>query len=181
MSQHLTDPKHPLDQTEISSEQIKTSDCWTLGIEISPIEIQSGRWTTTEWKIIQLWPDRASAEKDLQTNPDNRFITFLDLQLYRDERTAYRFNLNSVVPHLFVQCDEDEADSSVIPNEITAAQDTAGAWLDGEHVVLEYPMPDAIQCWLEAYMAEHGELIEQKKKRRYAELDKEKDSGHAKR
>lgn len=151
----------------------RTSDSWYLGVEIDQIELQSGRWVTEEWKIVQLWPDLESAKTDTQSSGKDRFITFLNLQLYRDERTAYRFNLTSEAPHLFVQCDEDETDGLITPNEITAAQDVAGAWLDGDHLVLEYPMPEAIQCWLEAYMAEHGELIEQKKKRRYAELDKD--------
>lgn len=153
----------------------RTPSSWRLGIELAAEEINRGRWSSLNWKVKQLWPDEDSWQQSLSQQPRNADLTtFLDLVLYRDERSAYRFNLASVQPHLFIQCDEDEENDRWIPNEITACQDVAAEWLDGEHSVLETPMPEAIQCWLEAYMAEHGELIEHKKKRRYAEGGKKK-------
>lgn len=150
-------------------------DCWHLGIELEAVEIHMGRWISEEWKIKQLWPSLAGHQANKNGNKTHNGIgltTFLDLTLYRDERTAYRFNLSSVVPHLFILCDEDEENDIWTPSEITACQDVAASWLDGEHKVLETPMPEAVQCWMETFMAEHGELVEEMKKRRYAEGDK---------
>ncbi len=155
-----------------------------LGIELSPLELRSGRWVLQEWQIDQLWPapdtapDNSAPENQKQEglkeqSPDGNPLTWLPLELHRDERSAYRFNLNSVVPHLFVLCDDTEGDEW-LPMQITACQDLAASWLDGEQKVLEYPMPEALQCWMEAFITEHGELIEVKRKKRYAGEKKDK-------
>ncbi len=141
-----------------------------LGIELSPLELRSGRWVLQEWQIDQIWPepqDNPPAEGAQEQSAKGNPVTWLPLELHRDERSAYRFNLNSVVPHLFVLCDDSEGDEWQ-PMQITACQDLAASWLDGEQKVLEYPMPEALQCWIEGFIAEHGELIEVKKKKRYA-------------
>ncbi|QJQ96620.1 MULTISPECIES: DUF3305 domain-containing protein [Halomonadaceae] len=92
----------------------------------------------------------------------------LDLQLYMTERTAYRFNLNSSSPRLFVRC--GFTGRAPVPDAITASQDVAAAWMDGEQQVLETPMPMALQVWIEAYLAHHGEGPDpgRKKKRKGA-------------
>jgi len=146
-----------------SNQQTNTKDTRFLGIELTPLELRSGRWVLQEWQIQQLWPESSSPDAASQANP----ITWLPLELYKDERSAYRFNLDSVVPHLFVLC--DDSDENVwLPIQMTACQDLAASWLDGEQKVLEYPMPEALQCWMEAFITEHGELIEGKRKKRYA-------------
>ncbi|WP_086481967.1 DUF3305 domain-containing protein [Oceanospirillum sanctuarii] len=149
-----------------------------LGIELSPLELRSGRWVLQEWQIDQIWPEpqdnppaAGAQEQSAKGNP----VTWLPFELHRDERSAYRFNLNSVVPHLFVLCDDSEGDEWQ-PMQITACQDLAASWLDGEQKVLEYPMPEALQCWMEAFITEHGELIEVKKKKRYAGEKRPKDN-----
>lgn len=138
-------------------------NCKRLGVELEPISIKLGQWQSDEWHVLALWPDSV-AQPDT-SNP----VTFLELILHRDERMAYRFNLDSVSPHLFVLC--DDADEPWLPVQITACQDLAASWLDGEQKVLEYPMPEAIQCWIEAFQSEHGELLEVKRKKQYAACD----------
>lgn len=109
-------------------------------------------FTMTRWGIVDLAPGHAGPWT-------------LDLQLYMTERAAYRFNLTSVTPRLFVRAGEAGAEPR--PTAITASQDVAAGWLDGEHRVLEVDMPLAVQAWLEAYLAHHGEApAEGRKKKR---------------
>lgn len=158
-------------QPDINSSAVKPTNIKIIGIELRPLELRSGRWVLHEWQIDQLWPESQDPDnRPAQSNGDN-LIFWLPLELFRDERSAYRFNLNSVVPHLFVLCDDSESDIWQ-PVHISACQDLAASWLDGEQRVLEYPMPEAIQCWIEAFITEHGELIEGKRKKRYAGEDK---------
>ncbi|HSH56515.1 MAG TPA: DUF3305 domain-containing protein [Halomonas sp.] len=100
----------------------------------------------------------------------------LILQLTMTERAAYRFNLTSHTPRLFVRC--GDAGESPVPSAITASQDVAASWMDGEQQVLDVAMPVAIQSWLEAYLARHGEASEQgrKEKRKGADRDREMSS-----
>ena len=92
----------------------------------------------------------------------------VDLQLYMTERTAYRHNLTAEQPRLFLRCAEDQGTAR--PEAITASQEVAAGWMDGDWLVLDTPMPLAIQAWIEAYLVRHGEAPDEgrKKKRKGA-------------
>ena len=110
---------------------------------------QVKRFTLTQWRIAEI------------TQGDN----VLNLQLSMTERAAYRFNLTSTTPRLFVRA--GFTGQTPKPDAITASQDVAAGWMDGEQQVLEAPMPMAIQVWLESYLARHGEApLEMRKKKR---------------
>ncbi|MCL7939131.1 DUF3305 domain-containing protein [Halomonas sp. ATCH28] len=129
---------------------ISSSRSLSFDVVGEPLAIKG--FTTTRWEIIDLAPGHAGPWT-------------LDLQLYMTERAAYRFNLTSATPRLFVQA--GEAGARPTPTAITASQDVAAGWLDGEHRVLEVNMPLAIQAWIEAYLAHHGEApAEGRKKKR---------------
>ncbi|SFT67934.1 DUF3305 domain-containing protein [Halomonas saccharevitans] len=132
-----------------------TSSTRSLSFEVvgEPLTIKG--FTTTRWRIADLAPGDTGSCR-------------LSLQLYMTERAAYRFNLTSRTPRLFVRA--GEAGGTPSPDAITASQDVAAGWLDGEHRVLEVDMPLAIQAWIEAYLAHHGEAPEEgrKKKRKGA-------------
>lgn len=113
---------------------------------------QVKRFTLTQWRI---------AELALGDQGDN----VLSLQLSMTERAAYRFNLTSTTPRLFVRA--GFTGQTPKPDAITASQDVAAGWMDGEQQVLEAEMPMAIQVWLESYLARHGEApMEMRKKKR---------------
>lgn len=117
-----------------------------LGIALRADRVTSKGFTTTRWRVSELVPGEGAPHA-------------LDLQLSLTERAAYRFNLTSPSPRLFVNAgDPDEAPC---PVSITASQEVAAAWLDGEQRVLEVAMPLAIQAWLESYLARHGEAPDQ--------------------
>ncbi len=134
-----------------------------LSFEIVGEPLTVKGFATTRWRIANLAPGDAGPCR-------------LDLQLYMTERAAYRFNLTSRTPRLFVRA--GEADGTPRPDAITASQDVAAGWLDGEHRVLEIDMPLALQAWLEAYLAHHGEAPEEgrKKKRKGAGRAREAES-----
>lgn len=124
----------------------------TLSFDLNSETYHIKGFTSTQWHINRLSP-----------GDDGTFV--LDLQLLLTERAAYRFNLSAGTPRLFVRC----GDSGGLPSPaaITASQDVAASWLDGEHQVLEVEMPLAIQLWLEAYLSRHGEApAEGRKKKR---------------
>ncbi|MCA0917909.1 MULTISPECIES: DUF3305 domain-containing protein [Halomonas] len=97
--------------------------------------------------------------------PGNSGPWVLTLVLSMTERAAYRFNLESQTPRLFVRA--GHSDLPPKPDAVTASQDVAANWMDGEHRVLATPMPLALQAWVEAYLAAHGEApTEGRKKKR---------------
>ncbi|GGX78752.1 hypothetical protein GCM10007160_02520 [Litchfieldella qijiaojingensis] len=126
-----------------------------LSFDLASESRQVKGFTTTHWRVVEL-------------QPGERGPWALDLQLYLTERAAYRFNLSARTPRLFVRC--GEAGQAPRPSAITASQEVAASWLDGEQQVLEADMPLAIQAWLEAYLARHGEAPPEggKKKRKGA-------------
>ncbi|PMR70631.1 DUF3305 domain-containing protein [Halomonas heilongjiangensis] len=106
---------------------------------------------STQWRIVDLTPGDGGP-------------WVLTLQLYLTERAAYRFNLDAGTPQLFVRCGESSGEPR--PSAITASQDVAASWLDGEQQVLEVAMPLALQAWLEAYLARHGEAPDEGRKKK---------------
>jgi hypothetical protein len=134
----------------------KSIDRWPMQIALQHESVLTRGWETERWSIKELIPQTDEREG----------YTHIVLALYKDERTAYRFNLNSASPHLFVLCDEDETTNQLSAMHITASQDEAASFMDGEHQVLEIAMPAAVQCWIDSYLGIHGELIDEGKKKR---------------
>lgn len=134
----------------------KSTDRWPMQVSLQHETVLTRGWETERWSIRDLCPDAVKGDG----------YTDLTLELHKDERTAYRFNLNATSPHLFLLCDEDEASGELIPMHMTASQDEAASFMDGEHQMLETPMPAAVQCWIDSYLGIHGELIEEGKKKK---------------
>ncbi|MCA1769260.1 MAG: DUF3305 domain-containing protein [Halomonas sp.] len=127
----------------------------TLSLDLESTSRRIKGFTSTQWRIIDLTPG--------DTGP-----WVLTLQLFLTERAPYRFNLEAGTPRLFVLCGESGAVPD--PSAITASQDVAATWLDGEQQVFEVEMPLAVQAWIEAYLVRHGEAPDEgrKKKRQRA-------------
>ncbi len=160
--------------TSVSEQEVRH---WPLIVRLRRRTINQGRWEAYSWVIARFSSDR---DVDLSGHPSGKsspregltcnqevideltsdFVwQGLSLELYRDERAAYRFNLSSHDPRLFLVCNEGEdEDSNMEPFLITASQDEAASYMDGgEEDVLSLSMPEAIHCWMEAFMARHGE------------------------
>ncbi|SNY98502.1 DUF3305 domain-containing protein [Halomonas sp. hl-4] len=110
------------------------------------------RFSQTQWRI-----------GELTLGEQGPYVLFLQLSM--TERAAYRFNLTAATPRLFVRA--GFTGQAPEPGAITASQDVAAGWMDGEQQVLEVAMPMAIQIWIESYLARHGEApMEIRKKKR---------------
>lgn len=124
----------------------------TLSVTLAAEPKQMKGFTLTQWRIAQL-------------TPGDQGEHVLGLQLTMTERAAYRFNLSSSSPRLFVRA--GFTGQAPRPDAISASQDVAAGWLDGEQQVLETAMPVAIQVWIESYLARHGEApVQGRKKKR---------------
>lgn len=136
--------------------ELRTDSSWPLQIRLSRENIIMNGWESERWQVAELLPHQAKGSGYFN----------LSLDLHKDERTAYRFNLNSASPFLFILCHQDDVNGNVVPAHITASQDDAASFMDGEHQLLEYPMPPALQCWIDTYLGIHGELIDEGKKKK---------------
>lgn len=138
----------------------KDESIWPIAFRLASEEKQIGRWSTLSWSIedVCLY-DQDKKNEVVQS--EGGYI--LPLELYRDERTEYRFNLSSQDPHLFIVCEEENEQLS--PLLVTAAQSVAGSYMDGDYQVLHIQIPLQVQAWMEAFIGRHGELIEFRRKR----------------
>ncbi|MCG9631049.1 DUF3305 domain-containing protein [Vibrio sp. Isolate30] len=142
------------DTKELEQQYEKTETSWSIGVHRVEKEIKTGMWTTTQWEL---------AGFDLSPNSDTKDVCLL--QLHKDERTDYRFNLSSQQPKLFLVMDNVDSGVPVI-QLLTASQTVAGQYMDGDNQVLSFDMPLAVQAWMEAFIGRHGELLETRRKKR---------------
>ncbi|MEH6469778.1 MAG: DUF3305 domain-containing protein [Halopseudomonas sp.] len=175
----LADPKIG----SLSSADIRF---WPLLVRLRKKSIQRGLWEVDSWSLEGCDSDRASEQRQAlgfeqipldDTSTDYQW-SGLSLELFRDERAAYRFNLTATDPRLFVICNEE--DELMQPYLVTASQDEASSYMDGgEEDVYSIPMPEAVQCWIEGFIARHGEpeLEAGKSKRRHHGKRKKSEQG----
>nr|WP_240478269.1 DUF3305 domain-containing protein [Photobacterium aquae] len=138
----------------------KDESIWPIGFRLVSEEKKIGRWTTLSWSIedVCLYGEE---EKESLAAVEGGYV--LPLELYRHERSDYRFNLSSRDPHLFIVCEEENEQLS--PLLITASQGLASGYMDGDYQVLHIQTPIQVQAWMEAYIGRHGEQIEFRKNR----------------
>lgn len=147
----------------------KTSAQWPIVCELIKQTYQISRWQSEEWQWqgVILSPQDFVHDANINLADDSNrdaacYQTSLMLELFRDERMDYRFNLSSTQPKLFLALTQDEHKKAV---KLTASQASAAAYMDADYQVLALDMPLAVQIWMEAYMTKHGELVEVKKKK----------------
>lgn len=133
----------------------KTEDLWPIECKLTVNEVSAGKWTTIQQQLsgFNLKPEQQSDQLTI-------------LQLHKDERTDYRFNLSSQQPKLFLVLDTFDGDEQAKIVSLTASQNVASRFMDGEYLVLSDDMPLAVQAWMEAYIGRHGELLEMRRKKR---------------
>ncbi|AUD58699.1 MAG: DUF3305 domain-containing protein [Gammaproteobacteria bacterium] len=125
-----------------------TTNVWPMYVSLKKVEKQVGRWTSVQWEIEHLLPATHQA-------PDN--ATLVLLELHKDERASYRLNLDVDNAMLYLVCDET-ADGTWIPAALSADQNVAAGCLEGNTPVINLLMPEAIACWIEAFITQHGEV-----------------------
>lgn len=141
---------------EVANAQLEKSESlWTMNCDLKSHEISTGIWSTTQWQLL-----------GFGLQPDSHTGSTTTLQLHRDERTDYRFNLSSQQPKLFLVLDTEDSEEQPHIVTLTASQSVAGQYMDGEYLVLSNEMPLPVQAWIEAYIGRHGELLEVRRKKR---------------
>ncbi|ASM97668.1 TPA: DUF3305 domain-containing protein [Vibrio vulnificus] len=133
----------------------KNEYLWPIGCNLVAHEIATGIWVTTQWQLT-----------GFELKPENQHRHVVTLQLFRDERTDYRFNLSSQNPKLFVVLENIDETGTPKITTVTASQSVAGQYMDGDYLVLSCEMPLPIQAWMEAFIGRHGELLEERRKKR---------------
>jgi hypothetical protein len=133
----------------------KNEELWSIECGLVSHEITTGIWVTTQWQLA-----------GFELSPDSYNQRVATLQLHRDERTDSRFNLSSHQPKLFLVLDSIESDEEPNIVTLTAAQSVASQYMDGDYLVLSNDMPLPVQAWMEAFIGRHGELLEQRRKKR---------------
>lgn len=135
----------------------KTTHSWPVHCLLEKQIKHVGRWETEswQWQGVDLTPDVTEPHPYLQL-----------LELYKDERTDYRFNLSSKQPKLFLALEFLDTNSAPKISHLTASQAAIACYMDTDYLVLSIDMPLSIQAWMEAFIGRHGELLEVRKKKR---------------
>lgn len=135
----------------------KTTHSWPVHCLLEKQIKHVGRWETEswQWQGVDLTPDVTEPHPYLQL-----------LELYKDERTDYRFNLSSKQPKLFLALEFLDTNSAPKISHLTVSQAAIACYMDTDYLVLSIDMPLAIQAWMEAFIGRHGELLEVRKKKR---------------
>ncbi|MGD8172661.1 DUF3305 domain-containing protein [Vibrio sp. TRT 21S02] len=142
-------------EAPITKQLEKNETVWDIECELVEHEISTGIWLTSQWQL-----------KGFNLKPEMVSESVTSLELHKDERTDYRFNLSSQQPKLFLILDNMDTDSVPKIVSLTASQSVAGQYMDGDYLVLSNDMPLPIQAWMEAFIGRHGELLEQRRKKR---------------
>ena len=125
-----------------------TDNVWPVYVSLKKVEKQVGRWSSVQWELGEVVP--ASCEQPA----DSKLVL---LELHRDERASYRLNLDLDTPMLYLVCDE-LVDGTWVPAALSACQNVAAGALEGDTPVISMSMPDAVACWMEAFITRHGEV-----------------------
>lgn len=142
-------------QLSADNKLVKNEEFWSMECGLVSHEITAGIWLTTQWQLT-----------GFNLRPETFNERVATLQLHRDERTDYRFNLSSKQPKLFLVLDTIENDQQPNIVTLTASQGVAGQYMDGDYLVLSNDMPLPVQAWMEAFIGRHGELLETRRKKR---------------
>lgn len=140
-----------------------SNNVWLIGISLKKVEKLIGRWTSIDWQIDEILPT---------ANENNSLLRTVALELFKDERASYRLNLDLPQPLLYLVCDET-TDGTWVPAAISADQNVAAGCLEADTPVLSFPMPDAVACWIEAFITRHGEVEISAHRRKHVNRRKE--------
>ncbi|NMP17268.1 DUF3305 domain-containing protein [Thalassotalea sp. Y01] len=149
----------------------RTNNVWPLYVSLQKQTSTFQGWANIHWQIEAF----ISADK---AKPEGAKLVFLEL--FQDERASYRLNLDLDQPKLFIVCDE-LADGQWLPMSVTAEQSIATACLESDTPVLSLDMPDAIACWIEAFITLHGEVEICAHRRKHVNRKKEQSNGSVRR
>ena len=147
-----------------------------VGIVVERRELNN-RWQKVAWKPVGVLPGASPIDGKRVLLSGEGWVHFhmatLPLELHRKETLAYKTNLNSEPPKLYVvlRMTEDPADEEdVRPFLVTASPFEAQDYLDsGDDIVEGVTMPDAVIAWIRDFCDRHhvDEPFKKRKRKRY--------------
>lgn len=145
----------------------------SVGVVIAREEVDS-KWEDHVWRPVGVLP--GSPEIDLweELRRGDGWVHFYagtyELELFRKETDAYKFNLEGKEPVIYVvlsepEDEEDESDCPFCVHVVTASPYEAADYLDsGDQIVEPVPMPRSLYTAIDDFVQEHH--VEKKFKKR---------------
>ena len=126
-----------------------------------PVAVIPGAPETADWKVLKSgsgWTRYHAAT--------------LPLKLHRADTEAYKFNLSSHAPEIYVvlRHNEEAADHEIEPFLVTASPYEAQDLLDsGDDIIEGVPMPGVILAWVQDFLDKHhvDKPFRKRKRERY--------------
>ena len=147
-----------------------------MGVVVERREL-GNRWQKVAWKPIGVLPGATPVDEKKPLLSGEGWVHYhmatLPLQLHRKETLAYKTNLNSQPPKLFIilrQSDDPEDSGDARPFLVTASPFEMQDYLDsGDDIVEGVAMPDAVIAWINAFCDRHhvDEPFKKRKRKRY--------------
>jgi hypothetical protein len=117
-------------------------------------------WIDYLWRPIAVLPGTPTTAPWTLVSDDGRCATFYaghaSIVLHRTETSAYRDNIATGAPSLWVVLHPTDADPPYALSIVTADPSEGEAMTEaGNNIVESVPMPEAAQAAIEAFIAEH--------------------------
>lgn len=137
-------------------------------------------WQEFRWLPVAVVPGVAVCDGWTKTDHGDGFehylIGTLPIEIFRKETEAYKVNLSSERPSVYVvlRAAEDEDDPEIRAVFATVSPYEAQDFLDtGEDIVEPVPLPEGMIAWLQSFIDQHH-VDEQFKKRKRKDYKEEK-------
>ena len=131
----------------------------------------TSQWIDYLWRPVAVLPGEPATAAWTKLTDDGERATFYagrtDVALYRTDTGAYRDNLATGAPALWVVLHPTETDPPYELFIVTADPSEGEAMTEaGNHIVEPVPMPEPIRAAIESFIAEHHqEQVFEKRKR----------------
>lgn len=133
-----------------------------LGVVIERREIDNP-WQSYVWAPVAVIPGAPAADGWRELARGEGWVRYhvatLTMELHRKETEAYRANLSSARPAIFVmlaETDDEDAEHEVMATLVTASPYEAQDYLDsGETIVEGVAMPDGVIAFVQAFIDRH--------------------------
>lgn len=138
-------------------------------------------WQDHVWRPVGVIPGAAEGQPWKQLVASEEWTQFLagtfPLELHRKETPAYKYNLESRRPAIYVVLRErEDEEQAVAVALVTASPYEAEAYMEsGDEIVEAIAMPEAVRGWVEAFVDEHHvEEVFHKRKRDKVDIEEHK-------
>lgn len=130
-------------------------------------------WGDWIWRPVSVLPGAGDVSQWISLHKDDEVehfhIATLPLVLHRKETEAFKLNIESETPHLYVVLRENEDDDAepFSAHTVTASPYDAQDYMDtSEDLIEKVPMPESVLEWIKAFILEHHVEETFKKRRR---------------